>query len=674
MIDGALVDIKKYLKDIDTPDKIIENINNNVFSEVFIKGISDSNVLSREKKKINLRGNIAGQTHIDITGKSVNFFITEDEKELYKQGSDVNKDIYIRMIKNNFEHLKKLEDTIESKNEKGEILKKRKSYEPNYLGSFMYIEAKATAKLGHGANSLQGQINTPDENDAFNKFRKLIYTKDSLIFFKYRNCIDEYLVIAIPNELFSTFGEGSIISKDGNNVYSFETDALEIKKKIKHKFYTIMYNEEKINDRPLKMTETPYKIVEHYIKNNDVSFDELKKVFKDCKCGTQDLILELDKKDTVRFSDYFRPEKRPNLNTNGVEFGVNTQWYGTGPRENFTTFINNVIDLGYKIKSIDIENENDLEKESEGKNKIYFGAPGTGKSKYIDNMYYNEFAKRVTFHPEYTYNDFVGYIKPVVEGENLTYSFVPGVFTQILVEALNNPYDMYTLIIEELNRANVAAVFGDLFQLLDRKSDGSSEYRVNNIDIYKYIKNIMGSDYGYTDGSIGIPGNLNIIATMNTADQNVFVMDTAFKRRWEFGYIPINFDDHKFKDNIIKNLNVSWKNFVNIINEFMMSKENEDLMISEDKQIGQYFVKENELTDSNKFGYKVLLYLWDDVFKMDRYRIFNEEIRTFSSLIEMFTTGNAIYVFNDNISNKLVEKSETLESQENDNGQLVGSV
>lgn len=288
-----------------------------------------------------------------------------------------------------------------------------------------------------------------------------------------------------------------------------------------------------------------------------------------------------------------------------------------------------------------------------GKNKIYFGAPGTGKSKIVNDKYYNGYAKRVTFHPEYTYNDFVGYIKPIVDGEFLSYKFQPGVFTQILTEALLDPSNMYTLIIEELNRANTSAVFGDLFQLLDRNSDGSSEYRINNFDIYKYIKDCMHDNYIYKDGSIGLPSNLNIIATMNTADQNVFAMDTAFKRRWEFEYIPINFEEnHPFKDDEIVNLNITWQNFVDVINEFMMSKENEDLMISEDKQIGPYFIKKDELKDSNKFGYKILLYLWDDVFKMDRERIFNNSIRTFSKLIEIFSTENAIDVFNDDLKSK----------------------
>ena len=326
-----------------------------------------------------------------------------------------------------------------------------------------------------------------------------------------------------------------------------------------------------------------------------------------------------------------------------------------GISESYATEINKGIRLAKYVRKKDEEQMNISKNMNTGINKIYFGAPGTGKSRHVNDKYNNGFSKRVTFHPEYTYNDFVGYIRPIEEEDKLIYKFTPGIFTQILVDALDDPDNMYTLIIEELNRANTAVVFGDLFQLLDRKLDGSSEYRVNNIDIYKYIKDRLGCKYEYNDGSIGIPGNLNIIATMNNADQNVFVMDTAFKRRWEFEYIPVKFEDnHIFKDELIYSLDIRWEDFVNIINNYMMSKENEDLMISEDKQIGPYFIKQNELSDSKKFGYKVLLYLWDDVFKMDRYKIFNEDIRTFSELIEKFSTKDAVNIFSENISKEII--------------------
>lgn len=332
--------------------------------------------------------------------------------------------------------------------------------------------------------------------------------------------------------------------------------------------------------------------------------------------------------------------------------------------------------------------ENNTTIDLKGINKIISGAPGTGKSKRVDKEYYEKLpntSKRITFHPEYTYNDFVGYIRPVtknIEEENITeaaityveciadksndyeasksnyitYDFVPGPFTEILCEAMLNNNKMYNLIIEEINRANAAAVFGDLFQLLDRDSDTSiSEYAVHNRDIYEYIKKrfeIEKQTLELNDGQIVIPSNLNIIATMNTADQNVFIMDTAFKRRWEFEYTDIDFAKCDFRNSKIKALDIEWEKFVRTINKFMMSVECSDLMIPEDKQIGPFFIKENELQDNNKFAYKVLMYLWDDVFKMERERIFDVNIRTFSQVINKFNSKDhnmPMKVFNEEI-------------------------
>lgn len=283
-----------------------------------------------------------------------------------------------------------------------------------------------------------------------------------------------------------------------------------------------------------------------------------------------------------------------------------------------------------------------------GINKIFLGAPGTGKSHYVhENYYINKKAKRVTFHPEYTYYDFVGSIKPFKNENQLSYEFVPGIFTEILTEAFKSPNTEFNLIIEELNRANTAAVFGDLFQLLDRNSNGSSEYPVNNREVLEYINKQNSSNLK----ELIIPNNLNIIATMNSSDQNIFIMDTAFKRRWDIEYIPIKFEaNHKFKDTSIPGLKISWKTFVTSINNFMLSSTNSDLMISEDKQLGPYFIKEHEIQDKHKFAYKVFLYLWDDVFKIDRYRIFNPNIRSFSSIIETFDKS-PLEVFNPKIKN-----------------------
>lgn len=168
--------------------------------------------------------------------------------------------------------------------------------------------------------------------------------------------------------------------------------------------------------------------------------------------------------------------------------------------------------------------------------KIYYGAPGTGKSyeilKYLkEKQISDEHIFRVTFHPEYTYSDFVGQILPTVKknGE-VSYDFAKGVFTLALEKAYQDTSKEVFLIIEEMSRGNCSAIFGDIFQLLDRDNVGTekgwSKYFINNPIIAKDI-------IALTDDRIKLPANLSILGTVNTSDQNVFVMDTAFKRRFE---------------------------------------------------------------------------------------------------------------------------------------------
>lgn len=280
-------------------------------------------------------------------------------------------------------------------------------------------------------------------------------------------------------------------------------------------------------------------------------------------------------------------------------------------------------------------------KAAEPLQQIYYGAPGTGKSHEVkkltgelsvdneDRDLPNVF--RTTFHPDTDYASFVGCYKPSmrktgkkhqvdgkdVDDEEIIYEFVPQTFTDAYVYAYKNPTEPTYLVIEEINRGNCAQIFGDLFQLLDRKN-GVSEYRIkSDKDLAKYLYDELGTDAdGIKDGKLRLPANLNILATMNTSDQSLFPIDSAFKRRWEWKYTPIAQGKDK-SGNLLKwkiegQGENSWWTFIQGINEVIDVTTH-----SEDKKLGFFFCKDQggEIKKET-FVNKVVFYLWNDVFKV----------------------------------------------------------
>lgn len=261
--------------------------------------------------------------------------------------------------------------------------------------------------------------------------------------------------------------------------------------------------------------------------------------------------------------------------------------------------------------------------------QIYYGAPGTGKSYKI-----NEITKstknftRTTFHPDSDYSTFVGCYKPTMEPTGtivggkeqtkISYSYVAQAFLQAYTAAWKNTSEPYYLIIEEINRGNCAQIFGDLFQLLDRDENGMSSYGITpDKDIANYLKNEFAkSEIENADIKSGntmmLPSNLYILATMNTSDQSLFPIDSAFKRRWDWEYVPI---EDAGKKHYIKvgNKKYDWWTFIDTINNSI-----DHITGSEDKKMGYWFVKpqNNDLEITAKqFVGKVLFYLWNDVYK-----------------------------------------------------------
>ena len=404
--------------------------------------------------------------------------------------------------------------------------------------------------------------------------------------------------------------------------------------------------------------------------------------------------------------------------------------------------------------------------------RIFFGAPGTGKSYSL-----NEEAKslvsnksnhieRVTFHPDYTYANFVGSYKPIMKQsdiacldddskkvlsvlnnrtittqekydalyesfkstdgltrlpiilglyfddsfetkkedgtkasnnnsvernhgrairkyvqllseesykEKIAYEYVPGPFIRLLVKALQNPEAPYVLIVEEINRANVAAVFGDVFQLLDRNNDGESEYSITTTaDMRAYLQRELGKDKDVT--TIKIPSNLFIWATMNSADQGVYPMDTAFKRRWTFSYYGLDDEENNLSAAAIKprfelgksNKLISWNSLRKAINDELST---DTYNINEDKLMGPFFLKEEALKDDTSFNEafknKVLMYLFDDVVKQKRRSFFNcENSNRYSSICNAFDR-EGIKIFPDGVVNsKWLQEDESTISED----------
>lgn len=362
--------------------------------------------------------------------------------------------------------------------------------------------------------------------------------------------------------------------------------------------------------------------------------------------------------------------------------------------------------IGFKDANIDKETDRQDSLENNrvvsGRNILLYGVPGSGKSWTIEHEYCKpgSVVERLVFHPDYTYSDFIGQILPAVSDDGqVSYKFTPGPFTNILRESYNNPSKEYILIIEEINRGNAPAIFGEVFQLLDRKVEirdiddngypiGTSEYGITNMNI---AEEMYGKDR--KTEKVRIPSNLSIIGTMNTSDQNVFTLDTAFQRRWDMRLIENDFAsvDSSLADAEILDTGITWKNFCVEINKIVVGNSTR-MTSAEDKRLGAYFVHVHDLkyddtmgdlkeydtlrvketsgslTDdeksriavirdamrqNRKFPEKVIKYLWDDAFKFNREIIF--EVNEYQSLEQvihafMYASGTERFkVFKDNV-------------------------
>ncbi|MGK7930483.1 MAG: restriction endonuclease [Microcystaceae cyanobacterium] len=340
--------------------------------------------------------------------------------------------------------------------------------------------------------------------------------------------------------------------------------------------------------------------------------------------------------------------------------------------------------------------------------KILFGSPATGKSYKIRDIAQSELdiafdeqskilknTVKTVFHPEYTYADFMGKLLPLTQGNSVIYKYYSGHFLRVLGMAYRGLIDgngeNYLLIIDELNRGNAAAIFGTVFQLLDRESDGWSTYEVD-ISEMELIGLLNSMDYkagvsqhGYVEvftdnnlrpdsidefcdkinnqdrdcivrfllknGKIKIPSNLSIIATINTSDESIYYLDTAFKRRWDWEYIDspsemIDFNDipEVIRESKIKldNKDLNWYKCVIGLNEFIKS-HHQTIRRIEDKQIGWWFIQpENGEIPLQKVRDKLMFYLWDSVFTRDKRPLENVLSKKLNEDIKLVTYADFV--------------------------------
>lgn len=369
---------------------------------------------------------------------------------------------------------------------------------------------------------------------------------------------------------------------------------------------------------------------------------------------------------------------------------LSTEWTSGKDQRLDLVNLKTIVEKKYPFLYVDLSGQTDFELrpsssaaspsltfKTGGSNVIYFGPPGTGKSYRAKKS--AEGSKSITtlFHPEYTYSDFVGSYRPVIGHDNLApkidgydlqpiprpvnyFEFVPGPLIVALSEAYLNPNDSVCLMIDELNRGECAAIFGDIFQLLDRDSAGVSEYGIDlKPEIINYFSQKSINYDIKSNGKLYFPSNFSIVATINTSDQSLYPIDAAFKRRWDWISCPIDFNELKTNYNAPLTMHDgfatwSWESLITILNK-LISKNH-----MEDKQLGPWFIKPSTNCEISyeTFLNKCLFYLWHDVYKDDQFSDdspfqLSDNLNSFASLQEKMRQSGLAAGFKDEIISDL---------------------
>lgn len=643
--DAALDTVKKYLHiSLD-----------NEYDGIIVKKMAKSNLIGEE----NSTGN---QTHIAITGAQRDAFpyicaaqyLTCPHEDI----DDTIKRFFMCQIKVNI-YRSNVEPLDKSNTIRFGAGQEKKS-----------VYTTVWRRRGKN-NEEQVQLSALNLDDSdFVEFRKLIHTADYIVILKLQACL-EYDWFIIPKE--SIADSDDLKALDGKFIHKSTSTIVKIDQNVQ---MDAVLNNEKIIVLPTSTKECAKSIID-YVYDLD-EFKLLQPILKSSnatiKADSQNLQnLGLPTKSlrylfilptSLNYNAFSTANGKQRVFEKNYKIPVTdgkyiarltTQWKDSPLDDDFDgnslTALIKVVNEYYShyLEIVKTENGYCLKIKNEttkgiieSANILFYGVPGCGKSHMVGKKYESkvkeEYTIRVVFHPDYTYSDFVGQIMPVlekvenkdgIEEEKLQYKFIPGPFTRILQLAETYKDQQCLLIIEELNRGNAPAIFGEIFQLLDRNDDGMSRYGIYNSDIAEKV-------YGDKNKSIKLPPNLTIVATMNTSDQNVFTMDTAFQRRWQMEHIPNKFNfntDHVNKH--LPNSEISWGVFAQTVNK-KMHTANLGFGSTDDKSLGVYFATDKDLDNAKRFAEKVLKYLWDDAFKLGRQAFFSNCSEGLSSVIEAY--------------------------------------
>lgn len=606
------------------------------YDGIIVKRLETSNTLDE--------GRTTNQTHIAISGEQMNMFPYlmadgyfkcnyDDRDEQLKKYFITQIPLYI--YKDNIAYLSDGEesgivfDGNESRCVRASIVRSRRKEQ---------------------ADQVQLSLTTIDDSD-FVTFRKMLHTGDYLVLLKHKEKLFyDCIGIKAADE---TKGEYHL-SVLNNKFYKLPTNTkVDIKKLIEIK-------DSKIEKRDFTIQELGSILFEMYSNAEDKMQVASIHIFG-IKYGKNIIDKEYRAPDIIKaagLNESYSTELQKALN---IYRCLNKNSYGISISDGDEP------EKAEKISGV---------RKTGAENILLYGVPGAGKSHEIKTKYCSDekYMERVVFHPDYMYSDFVGQILPRVEkdeagNDRLKYIFTPGPFTKMLKKAENDPENYYYLVIEELNRGNAPAIFGEIFQLLDRKDEdefpaeevGESEYGISNYEVAKEV-------YKDEKHPVRIPSNMYILATMNTADQNVFTLDTAFQRRWNMRQIENNFEKSSHSKDIIAGTKVSWGAFATVIND-MVIDINVDMASSEDKRLGTYFAKKKEL-EVSRFPEKVLKYLWDDAFKMDKTAIFNENCKSLEDVVvtyETATTDKLAAVLRLSVYEKMLSKMQQKDTENDEN-------